>query len=229
MFAKLLTWKSSRLRSKPVQSPPEYRSDTSYSRCRRTGKAGSMTFPMRSNALRDLACWKLSRSWRITNTVPASTAMELMTLSKDSKSVTSNERSMANSPLRPRSMHTGAACPSTGRPSFRVGACPTGGRRGTPGTECRTNSGTHVAEPGPRDDAASASPGDARPGFAIFPGPGLPREASLPELPDTAGHLADARDLRRADGDPLPRSLAHLRALGRVVGVLLPSAGLVVE
>jgi len=58
-------------------------------------------------------------------------------------------------------------------------------------------------EQGPRDDAAG--PGDARPGFAVLPGPGLPGPTPLPELTEAAGHVADARDLGGSDRDPLLR------------------------
>src|SRR3954451_12567910 len=74
MFAKFLTSKSSRLRSKPVQSPPARLAATSYIRCRRRGNEGSITFATRSKALRDLTFFALTRSWSTTRIVPAITA-----------------------------------------------------------------------------------------------------------------------------------------------------------
>ena len=52
--------------------------------------------------------------------------------------------------------------------------------------------------PGPRRRCVAASPGDARPGFAIFPGPGLLRPPPRPDLPQTPRHLTDHPDLGRA-------------------------------
>src|SRR4051794_20005197 len=87
MFAKFLTSKSCRLRSKPVQSPPACFSATSYMRWRRRGNEGSITFATRSNALRDLTFFAFTRSWSTTRIVPAITAKAPIVRRIDSISV----------------------------------------------------------------------------------------------------------------------------------------------
>ena len=87
MFAKFRTSKSSRLRSNPVQSPPACLAATSYRRCRRCGNVGSITFAVRSNALRDLRCLAFTLSWSTTRIVPAITAAAPIVRRMDSRSL----------------------------------------------------------------------------------------------------------------------------------------------